>query len=285
MGKDKQTGGSKKVVTVGLVQMTCTKDRKENLSKAIEITQNLSSKGANIICFQEIFNLHWFPKNIDVSNFALAEEIPGEMTKVMGEVAKKEKIVLILPMFEKAEEGIYFNTAVVIDANGKILGKYRKNHIPHLPLWEERFYFTLGNLGYPVFKTKFATIGIQMCWDNFFPEGSRILGLKGAQIIFAPTACSFAFQAKWRKVLCANAIANNLFVARANRVGDEEGQKFHGGSIVIDPNGEIIAEAGEKDEILIADIDLDLIKETRNIWTFYANRRPETYKEVINPLP
>lgn len=274
------------MVKIGLIQMSCSKDKKENLDKAIKLIQNAAAQGANIICFQELFNLHWFPKNIDSTNFALAEEIPGNTTKLMSEVAKKEKIVLILPMFEKAEEGIYFNTAVVINSNGKLLGKYRKNHIPHQPLWEEKFYFTLGNLGYPVFKTKFAVIGIQICWDNFFPEGSRILGLKGAQIIFAPTACTFAFQAKWRKMLCSHAIANNLFVARVNRVGDEEGQKFHGGSIVIDPDGEIIAEAGsENDEVLITEIDLDMIKETRNIWTFYANRRPESYKEVINPLP
>lgn len=274
------------MIKIGLIQMVCTKDKEENSGRAIELIQKASSQGANIICFQEMFNFHWFPKNIDVSNFALAEEIPGKTTQLMSDVAKKEKTVLLLPMFEKAEEGIYFNTTVVVDSNGKILGKYRKNHIPHQPLWEERFYFTLGNSGYPVFKTKFATIGIQICWDNFFPEGSRILGLKGAQIIFAPTACTFTFQAKWRKMLCANAIANNLFVARVNRVGDEEGQKFHGGSMVIDPDGEIIAEAGaEKDEILLVDLDLDMIKETRNIWAFYANRRPEIYKEVINPLP
>lgn len=275
------------MVKVGLIQMSCSKDKKANLDKAIELIQNATSQGANIICCQEMFNLHWFPKNIDSGNFALAEEIEvGETTKLMSEVAKKEKIILILPMFEKAEEGIYFNTAVVINFNGKLLGKYRKNHIPHQPLWEEKFYFTLGNLGYPVFKTKFATIGIQICWDNFFPEGSRILGLKGAQIIFAPTACTFAFQAKWRKMLCSHAIANNLFVVRVNRVGDEEGQKFHGGSLVIDPDGEVIAEAGnEKDEVLVAQLDLDMIKETRNIWTFYANRRPDIYKEVINPLP
>lgn len=274
------------MVKIGLIQMGCSKDKKANLNKAIELTQKASSQGANIICFQEMFNLHWFPKSIDVSNFALSDEIPGETTKIMCEVAKKEKVVLILPMFEKADEGIYFNTAVIIDSNGKILGKYRKNHIPHQPLWEEKFYFSLGNSGYPVFKTRFATIGIQICWDNFFPEGSRILGLHGAQIIFAPTACTYAFQAKWRKMLCSHAIANNLFVARVNRVGDEEGQKFHGGSMIIDPDGEVIAEAGnEEDEILIAEIDLDMIKETRNIWTFYANRRPETYQEVIASLP
>lgn len=273
-------------VKIGLIQMICIDDKKANLEKAIELIHSAVSQGANIICFQELFNTHWFPKHIDIANFALAEKIPGETTRLMSEIAKKEKVVLILPMFEKADEGIYFNTAVVIDSTGKLLGKYRKNHIPHQPLWEEKFYFTLGNLGYPVFKTKFATIGIQICWDNFFPEGSRILGLKGAEIIFAPTACTFAFQAKWRKMLCSHAIANNLFVARVNRVGDENGQKFHGGSFVVDPDGEIIAEAGsEKDEALVAELDLEMMKEVRNIWTFYANRRPETYKEVTNPLP
>lgn len=273
------------MIKVGLIQMTCTKDKKVNLDKAISLTQNACVQGANIICFAELFNLHWFPNSINVSNFALAEEIPDETTKLMSEVAKKEKVVLILPMFEKADEGIYFNTAVIIDANGKIVGKYRENHIPHQPRWEEKFYFTLGNLGYPVFKTKFATIGVQICWDNFFPEGSRILGLKGAQIIFTPTACTYAFQAKWRKMLCSHAIANNLFVIRVNRVGDEDGQKFHGGSLAINPHGEIIAEAeSEKDEVLIAELDLEMIKEVRNIWNFYANRRPETYKEVIKTL-
>lgn len=273
-------------IRVGLIQTVTCEDREKNVNKAIELAEDAGKQGAQIVCFQELFNHHWFPNSIDASNYILAEKIPGPTTNALSKTAKEYQMVLIAPIYEKEDEGIYYNTAVIIGQNGEIVGKYRKSHILHQPNWEERFYFNSGNLGYPVFDVGIAKIGVLTCWDNFFPEAARSLGLKGAQIIFSPTAATFTFQPKWRKMLCANAITNCLFVARVNRVGEEHGQKFHGNSFVIDPDGEIIAEAGtEGDELLLTDLDLDMIKDVRNIWTFYAMRRPETYQGVIYPIP
>lgn len=273
-------------IKIALIQTVASRSREENVHKAISLARKAAEEKAQIVCFEELFNHHWFPRSIDASNYALAERVPGPTTETLSEVAKRYEMSLIVPLYEKEEEGIYYNTAVVIGPKGQIVGKYRKNHIPHQPNWEERFYFNPGNLGYPVFDLEVAKIGVLTCWDNFFPEAARSLGLQGAQIIFSPTAATFAFQPKWRKTLCANAIANCLFVARVNRVGEEGGQKFHGNSLVIDPEGEIIYEAGtDSDELLIADLELDMIKDTRNIWTFYAMRRPETYHYVTSPIP
>lgn len=274
------------MIKAGLVQMYCTANKEENISKAVSFAKQAVEKGAKIICFQELFHLHWFPRNINPENYVLSEPVNGYTVSIMKEFAKKNEVVMIVPIYEKADEGIYYNSAVVIDATGDVLGVYRKNHVPHIPLWEEKFYFAPGNNGYPVFETKFCKIGVLICWDNFFPEAARILGLQGAEIIFAPTASSITSQPRWKKMICSHAIANNLFVARVNRVGDEQGQKFFGNSFFANPDGEIFAEAsGTDEEVLIGEIELEVIRDFRNIWTFYRDRRPETYWDILKPLP
>jgi len=200
----------------------------------------------------------------------------------MQALAKEKEIVLICPIFEQEISGVYYNTAVVIDADGSIAGKYRKTHIPEHPYWEEKYYFKPGNLGFPVFTTKFAKIGIQICWDIFFPEVSRILAIKGTEIVFSPTASdSVPAMQKWEKVIASNAIMNNLFIFRVNRVGNEKHQNFYGKSFCVNPEENYICgPSNEKDSILIADIDLKQITEARKLWTFMRDRREEIYGEI-----
>ena len=218
------------------IQMKCHPDPEQNVQKALYLLQMAAEKGVQMACFQELFHTHWFPREKDKKNFILAEEMHGSLAKILKQKAKELQMVIIAPIFEK-EDDSYYNTCLVIDQNGILLGAYRKNHLPQIPLWEETFYFSPGNLGLPVFRTQLATLGIQMCWDNFFPEGARILALKGAQIIFCPTACAFASYQKWERMIAANAIANGVFCFRVNRVGEEGEQHFYGRSFCIDPNG------------------------------------------------
>ncbi len=215
-------------------------------------------------------------------HFSLAEEMEGPTIREMQKLAQRGEVVLICPIFEREGEN-YYNSAVVIDAGGKILGVYRKIHIPQIPLWEEKYYFSSGNLGFPVFQTKFATLGIQICWDNFFPEGSRILTLKGAQIIFSPTAAAFASQEKWRTVIAGNAMVNGVYILRVNRVGSEEKQDFYGRSFCVSPEGELLDRpTGMKEGILLVEIDLKTIDRIRKEWPFLKDRRPEAYREILN---
>jgi len=246
------------------IQMACGEDKQKNLQKAVRLAELAVEKGAKIIGFQELFNTHWFPKDIDQRNFSLAEPINGQSIQMMRKVAKEKSAVLICPLFEEGIEGVYYNTAVVINADGKVLGAYRKVHIPQIPLWEEKSYFSPGDKGFPVFHTKYAKIGVQICWDNFFPEGTRILALKGAQIIFAPTAAAFG-----------------LFIFRINRVGSEEKQDFYGKSFCVTPEGELVDRpSGMQEGIVFANIDLGDIGMTRREWTFLRDRRPEVYGEL-----
>ncbi len=225
-------------------------------------------KGAHIICFQELFTTHWFPREMNKRYFSLAEKVDGLTIRTMRKLAKEYGVVLICPIFE-IEEDSFYNSAIVIDADGEILGSYRKIHVPQIPLWEERYYFSSGNHGFPVFKTKFAPIGVQICWDNFFPEGSRILALKGAKILFSPTAAAFASQRKWETVISSNAIANGVYIFRVNRVGSEEKQDFYGRSFCISPEGELLDKpTGMKDSIALIEIDLKNIDKTRKEWPF-----------------
>ncbi len=265
------------------IQIFCGEDKEKNLEKAIKFAQIASEKGAQIICFQELFTTHWFPKEMDRSHFSLAEKIDGPSMRRMQKLAKETEVVLVCPMFEKEGESSFYNSAVVIDAGGEILGSYRKIHIPQIPLWEEKYYFSPGNLGFPIFETRFAVIGVQICWDNFFPEGSRILALKGAQIIFSPTAAAFASQKKWETVISGNAISNGVYLFRVNRVGSEERQDFYGRSFCMSPEGELLDEpTGMKEGIALIDIDLRRIDKVRKEWPFFKDRRPESYKEIIN---
>ena len=270
------------MIKVAGVQMFCSEEKERNVEKAVRLAQIAAEKGAQIICFQELFITHWFPKEMDRKHFTLAENLKGPSLGRMREVARAHEMVLVCPFFEEGEEGGFYNTAVVIDAGGEVLGRYRKIHIPQIPLWEEKYYFAPGNLGFPVFHTKFAAIGIQICWDNFFPEGSRILALKGAQIIFSPTAAAFASQKRWETVISGNAISNGVFVFRVNRVGSEEKQDFYGKSFCVSPEGEMVDRpTGMKEGIALVEMDLGDVERVRREWSFFKDRRPETYGEIL----
>jgi N-carbamoylputrescine amidase len=259
------------------IQMVCREEKDDNVRKAVRMGQLAAEKGAQIICFQELFNTHWFPRDIHDDNFLLAEDIDGPTVATMKTLAKGRGVALICPFFERAGDR-YFNTAAVIDQRGEIAGTYRKIHIPQIPLWEERSYFSPGDMGFPVFDLGLAKIGVQICWDNFFPEGTRMLALQGAQIVFAPTAAAFASQQRWLKVLAANAIVNGLFVMRVNRVGNEPKQDFYGMSFCISPEGDLVDEpTGLQEGIFLVEIALDEISRVRKEWPFLKDRRPEAY--------
>ncbi len=263
------------------VQIACVEDKGRNIEKAIAFASVAIEKGAQIICFQELFTTFWFPREMNEGHFSLAETTEGPSIERMRELAAAHEVVLVCPFFETGEEQRFYNSAVVIDAGGEILGCYRKVHVPQIPLWEERHYFAPGNRGFPVFETKFAVVGVQICWDNFFPEGSRILALKGAQIIFCPTAAAFASQKKWETVITANAITNGVYNFRVNRVGREEKQDFYGMSFCVSPEGELLGPpAGMKEGIALIDVELKQIQKVRKEWPFSKDRRPETYGEV-----
>lgn len=264
------------------IQIHGTDDKERNLEKAKRLARIAAERGARLICFPELFSTPWFPADIRAENFSLAEAIPGPTAETMQALARELEAVLILPFFEKGEEGRHFNTALVVDADGEIAGKYRKIHVPQIPLWEERAYFAPGDLGFPVFATRFARVGVQICWDNFFPEGTRILSLKGAQVVFAPTAAAFASQEKWARAICANAAFNGIYIFRVNRVGREAKQHFYGKSFCASPEGEMAAGAsGVQEGVVLAELDLAEIERTRRVWTFLQDRRPEVYRDLV----
>jgi len=264
--------------------MACSHIKEKNISRAVKLMALAVERGAKIICLQELFHTHWFPSDIKRENFGLAEPLDGPTLEAMQPLARDKKVVLICPIFEKEGDGAFYNSAVVIDSGGEVLGVYRKVHIPPIPLWEEKSYFAAGNRGFPVFQTAYARIGVQICWDNFFPEGTRCLALKGAQIIFSPTAAAFASQERWQTMISANAMANGVFILRVNRVGSEEKQDFYGKSFCVGPEGELLGGAsGIKEGILFADIDLREIKRYRKDYPFLSDRRPKVYEEITNP--
>jgi N-carbamoylputrescine amidase len=269
------------LVKVAGIQISCCGEKDRNLDKAVKFTEVAAEKGAQIVCFQELFTTHWFPREMDPKHFSLAESVQGPSIRRMQKVAADHNLVLVCPVFEADEEKAFYNAAVVIDAGGEILGVYRKVHIPQIPLWEEKYYFAQGNLGFPVFRTKFAAIGVQICWDNFFPEGPRILALKGAEIIFCPTAAAFASQKRWETVISGHAISNGVYMVRVNRVGSEEKQDFYGRSFCVSPEGELLNQpTGLKEGIALIDIDLGEIEKVRKEWSFFKDRRPEMYQEI-----
>lgn len=266
------------------IQISCCEEKERNIEKALRFAQIAIEKGANLICFQELFTTHWFPKEINKKYFSLAEEMNGPTIVKMQQLAEEFGVVLICPIFE-IESNTYYNSAIVIDADGGILGSYRKIHVPQIPLWEEKYYFSPGDHGFLIFRTKFAPIGIQICWDNFFPEGSRILALKGAKIIFSPTAAAFASQKKWETVMKSNAIANGVYIFRVNRVGSEEKQDFYGQSFCVSPEGELLDKpTGLKDSISVIEIDLKKVDKVRKEWPFMRDRRPELYHEITKSI-
>jgi len=281
----------KNVVTIGLIQMTCGPEPGANLKKAIGRIGEAAKKGARIVCLPELFRSQYFCQNEDIKNFTLAELIPGPSTEALSKVARQKKIVIVASIFEKRTAGIYHNTAVVIDANGKIAGKYRKMHIPDDPLYYEKFYFTPGDLGFRTHETKYGKIGALVCWDQWFPEAARLTALSGAQFLFYPTAIGWlpnekpemrrAQHSAWETIQRAHAIANGVYVAVVNRVGHEGQLNFWGQSFVADPFGRIIAKASsDQEEVLIVDCDLDQIDETRQNWPFLRDRRIDYYSAL-----
>jgi N-carbamoylputrescine amidase len=264
--------------------MACTQSKGKNIDRAVRLVGLAVERGAKVICLQELFHTHWFPKDINQDNFGLAEPLNGPTITAMRTLAQEKDVVLVCPIFEKESNNTFYNSAIVINSGGEILGTYRKVHVPQIPLWEEKSYFTPGNGGFPVFDTAYARVGIQICWDNFFPEGTRCLSLKGAQIVLAPTAAAFASQERWQTMISANAMANGVFILRVNRVGSEEKQDFYGKSFCVSPEGRILGSpCGIKDGILFADIDLREIARYRKEYPFLSDRRPKTYEEISCP--
>lgn len=271
-----------RVVKAAGIQMSATADRDKNLTKAGMLIDLAAAQEAKIIALPQLFSLRWFPRDIDGSNFSLAEKEDGPTLTALCERAARHGVVIIAPMFEE-DAGAYYNTAFVIGPDGKIIGKYRKVHVPQIPLWEEKAYFASGDLGFPVFDTPFAKVGVQLCWDVFFPEGFRILALKGAEVVFAPTASAFDHShRKWERAICAAAHANGIFVMRVNRVGKEEKQSFYGRSFCARPDGEFIEKpSGSSEGVVLADMTIGEVSSTRNEWVFLKDRRPEEYKEIL----
>ena len=282
------------ITKVGLVQMSCSSDVESNLLKAEAGIRDAASKGAQIVCLQELFTSLYFCDVEDYENFKLAEPIPGKSTDRMTSLAKNLGVVIIASLFEKRAQGIYHNTTAVIDADGSYLGKYRKMHIPDDPAYFEKFYFTPGDLGYKVFKTKFATIGILICWDQWYPEAARLTALAGAEILFYPTAIGWATSQgeetnteqynAWQTIQRSHAIANGVHVVSVNRVGLEQhgAMKFWGGSFVSNPFGTLLAKAShDNEEVIVVDIDLEKTDQYRTHWPFMRDRRIDSYDDIV----
>ncbi|MDR2017631.1 MAG: hypothetical protein LBQ00_01925 [Syntrophobacterales bacterium] len=262
------------------IQFSCTKDKEKNTEKALKIIDMAIDAQAAVICFQELFNLPWFPKGKDKEAFELAEELEGYSISRIREKANSSETVMLVPFFEKDGDR-YYNSCAVID-KGEIAGVYRKIHIPDIPLWEEQFYFSTGDKGFPVFETSRGNIAVQISWDNLYPEGARILALKGADIVFSPTACAFKSQRIWETVISGNAITNGLYIMRVNRVGSEDVQDFYGMSFCVNPEGELVGgPTGRGDSIILADADLDYLREMRREWPILKERKPNLYAEVL----
>lgn len=280
-------------VQIGLVQMTCTQDPKANLNKAIEKIQEAAAKGAQIVCLQELFTSLYFCDVEAYDNFALAEPIPGPSTDALSSVAKELGVVIIASLFEKRAQGLYHNTTAVLDADGTYLGKYRKMHIPDDPAYYEKFYFTPGDLGYKVFKTRFATLGVLICWDQWYPEAARITALMGAEILFYPTAIGWATSQDaatnteqynaWQTIQRSHAVANGVHVVSVNRTGLEQNgaMQFWGGSFVSNPFGSLLYQAPhEQEETAVVEIDLSATDRYRTHWPFLRDRRIDSYQPI-----
>lgn len=280
-------------VKVGIVQMSCSADKQANLQKAIEKVKEAAGKGAQIVCLQELFTSLYFCDVEDYDNFRLAEPIPGPSSEALGKIAKDLGVVIIASLFEKRTQGLYHNTTAILDADGTYLGKYRKMHIPDDPTYYEKFYFTPGDLGYKVFNTKFAKIGVLICWDQWYPEASRITALMGAEILFYPTAIGWATSQDedtnieqynaWQTIQRSHSVANGLHVVSVNRVGlEQEGaMKFWGGSFIANPFGSIIYRAShENEEVHVEELDLDKTDRYRTHWPFLRDRRIDSYQQI-----
>jgi beta-ureidopropionase len=278
------------VVRAALTQTTWTGDKESMIAKHEKMARDAAAQGAQIICFQELFYGPYFGIIEDSKYYDYAESIPGPTVDRFVALAKELKMVIVLPIYEEEMPGVYYNTAVVIDADGTMLGKYRKHHIPNLPQFWEKFYFRPGNLGYPVFDTAVGKVGVYICYDRHFPEGWRELGLNGAQIVFNPSATKPGLSNRlWELEQPAAAAANQYFIGANNRIGTEteefgdDAVTFYGSSYFVDPRGNFVGDIASTDttEIVIRDLDLDTLREVRNSWQFYRDRRPESYTSIL----
>jgi N-carbamoylputrescine amidase len=289
-------------VKIGLIQTTVVPDPAKNLAKTLALVERAAKQGAKIICTQELFRSEYFCQSEDHKNFKLGESIPGPSTDALCQLAKKHRIVIVASLFERRASGVYHNTAAIIDADGSLLGIYRKMHIPDDPLFYEKFYFTPGDLGFKAWTTRHARIGVLICWDQWYPEAARLTAMQGAEILFYPTAIGWHPREKkkygikqhgaWETIQRAHAVANGCFVAVANRVGHEilegvggDGIEFWGQSFVAGTSGEIIAKAGsDKEEILVTSLDLAQVDVTRTHWPFLRDRRIDAYGDLTKRL-
>jgi N-carbamoylputrescine amidase len=283
--------------TIGLLQMSLSNNQDDNLKKAVDWVEKAAKKKAKVICLPELFKSQYFCQEEDINNFDLAETIPGPSTEVIGKIAKKYRVSVVASLFEKRTRGVYHNTIAMINSDGEVSGLYRKMHIPDDPAYYEKFYFTPGDLGYKSFDTQFGNVGTLVCWDQWYPEAARLTALQGANLIFYPTAIGWHPHEKkehgkqqfesWRTIQRGHAIANGLYVAAVNRVGLEKpnkkssGIEFWGSSFVADPQGVVIAEASSnKEEIILAEIDLKRIEYIRRNWPFLRDRRIDSYGDI-----
>jgi N-carbamoylputrescine amidase len=286
--------------TLGLIQMKSTKDAADNLARAVQKIREAAKRGAQIVCMDELFHGEYFCRTENPDLFDLAESFPGPTTDVLTAVARENKVAIVASLFERRAAGLYHNTCAVIDADGSFLGKYRKMHIPDDPLYYEKFYFTPGDLGFPTFDTHCGRIGVQICWDQWYPEGSRAVALGGSQVIFYPTSIGWHPAEKaefgatqldaWKTIQRGHAIANGVYVAVVNRVGFEgnpaagdAGLEFWGNSFVADPFGQMMAEAAQdKEEILVVECDPAKSEDTRRNWPFLRDRRVDAYQPILS---
>ena len=263
------------------IQVAATEDIQHNLERALETAELAVENGAKIICFPELFTLPWFPSRIGKEALDLAETLSGPIITTARKKAKQWKVCLIVPIFEDSEKGSYYNSAVVVNDQGDVEGVYRKMHVPNIPGWEEKSYFAPGNLGFPVFRAMGIPFGIQICWDNFFPEGARCLALSGAKLIFAPTANTSSNNDLWQQAICNNAFVNGCYTVRVNRVGKEGEQAFSGGSFCAAPTGDLLEEPmGEVEGLGLWPIDTQAVDFVRREWPFMRDRRPRQYLKL-----
>ncbi|HMZ52711.1 MAG TPA: carbon-nitrogen hydrolase [Candidatus Sumerlaeota bacterium] len=280
-------------VKVGLIQMACSEDVEGNTAKLEKHIRSAAAKGAQIICTQELFRSPYFCKREDPALFDLAEPIPGPSTSRLQVLAKELNVVIVGSLFERRAAGLYHNTAVIIDAGGELLGIYRKMHIPDDPLYYEKYYFTPGDLGFKAWDTKYGRIGVLVCWDQWYPEGARLTAMQGADILFYPTAIGWHEHEKeefgtaqydaWQTIQRSHSIANGVYVCSVNRIGKEESVEFFGGSFVSDPFGRLLHKAShDQEEIIVQELDLSKVEETRQHWPFFRDRRVETYAPIAS---
>jgi beta-ureidopropionase len=274
-------------VRVALLQMDCSGSREQNLVRAEAMIRQAAGSNAQILLLPEVFHELFFITDLNMRCFDTAEPIPGPITEAMQKLARELGVVIVAPIYECVDRSVYYNSAAIIDADGALLGVYRKNHIPLNTIFYEKLYFKPGNLGYPVFNSRYGKVGILICHDRHYPEGARALALNGAEIVLIPSATPDKSLSRkvWEKELCAHAIFNEYFVAGLNRTGQEGNYFYYGHSVAFDPTGEMLAQAGTGEEVLIIDCDLDMITQRRRAWQFYRDRRPDTYGILTALVP